>query len=157
MQANIFPLIIVDVDCDFRPGLALGRLDIGLDDVILSTGRYALGKFPTAIGHEFPLRLLTGGPPNRNRNASRRMLVRVPHCAINQGVVILGGLRGGLNKVKTRLSGWQPEDSKRSYEQERGASKHFAFGGAPRQLSSHRLPLLLPRLRLLRLSHLRRE
>src|SRR5450759_659111 len=102
MQANVFPLIIVDVDCDLRLGLPLAHFDLCLDYVILTSDRHALGEFPVSVGHEFPPRLLAGGPPNRDWNTSRRMLVRIPHRAVNQGVVILWGLRGGLNKARSR-------------------------------------------------------
>jgi hypothetical protein len=51
MQADVFPLIIVNVDRDFRLGLPLGHLDIGLDYIVLTSGRHALGEFPVSVGH----------------------------------------------------------------------------------------------------------
>src|SRR5664280_165295 len=138
MQADVFPLIIVNVDRDFRLGLPLGHLDIGLDYIVLTSGRHALGEFPVSVGHQVPLRLFAGGSPNRDGNTSRRMLVRPPHRAVNQRIVIFWSWRSGLNN-----------GSSRNQEQEGSTtSKHSASEGAARQLSSHHRPLflLLPRL-----------
>ncbi len=123
MQANIFPLIIVDVDCDFRLGLALRHLDVGLDYVILTSGRNTLGKFAAAIGYELPLRLLTRSPPNGNGNTRLRMFVRSPYCAVNQSIVIFRGLRSGLNKVKSGLDACEPEGSHRNQEEKESTTE----------------------------------
>src|SRR5665811_992814 len=115
MQADVFPLIIVDVDRDFRLGLPLGHLDIGLDYIVLTSGRHALGEFPVFVG----------GPPNRDGNASRRMLVRPPHRAVNQRIVIFWSWRSGLNNGRSRLKRVGLDGSSRNQEQEGSTtSKH---------------------------------
>ena len=57
MEADVFPLIIVDVHRGLRFGLSLGSFDVRLDYVVLGADGHALGELSGTVGNQFPLRL----------------------------------------------------------------------------------------------------
>src|SRR5271157_116174 len=92
MQADVLPLIVFDLDCDFRLGLAFRGLDVGLDDVILPAHRNSLRKLTSLVRHKLPLGFLAGGSPDLDGNAGSRAGVRSPNGSDDQGVVFGCGL-----------------------------------------------------------------
>src|ERR1700754_568014 len=69
VDADILPLIVVNVDGGFRLGCAFGSLDVGLNDVVLFADRHALGEFAHAIRYLLPAKLLFRSTPNTNGNS----------------------------------------------------------------------------------------
>ena len=94
MNPDVFSLIIIDVDCDFRFGLALWYLDVGLNDVVLCAGRDPLRELAPAVGDKLPLKLLVSGAADLDGNVADRMTTGVPHRAVDQRIVLRRG-RGG--------------------------------------------------------------
>src|SRR5271157_260733 len=114
MNADVLPFVVVDVDRCLRLRLALRRLYVGLNDVILIPNRDPLGEFSIPVGNELPPWLLVGGPANVDRNATYWMVVRSPDSAIDQGIVPLGGLFGRFRVLSQRR---EPQHSRVSRTQ----------------------------------------
>src|SRR5271167_2392758 len=102
MNADVLPLVVVDVDRNLRLRLALGRLYIGLNDVVISPNRDPLGEFSTPVGNELPPWLLVGDPTDVDWNSSYRMVVGPPDRTVDQGVVLLRVLFGELRGLSQR-------------------------------------------------------
>lgn len=81
MQAEINPLIIIDMYFGFNWPGALLLLQIGPDDVVRGSWRHALRELSLVIGRERPLRPFLVGATDVNGDAVRGMVVRIPYGA----------------------------------------------------------------------------
>src|SRR5580698_1786672 len=93
MEADVLPLIVVDMRLHLRIRLSFRHLDIGLDHIIRLADRNSLGELAAVIGNDFPRRLLVLGPSDLNRYACDRMIIRPPDSSINKCVIVFLGLR----------------------------------------------------------------
>ena len=76
MNADVLPLIIIDVRLCLRLGLTLRHLDVGLDDIVLRARRNPLRELSVTVRHQFPLCLFVLRSPDLDGNAGDRMAVR---------------------------------------------------------------------------------
>src|SRR5271165_936998 len=104
MQADVFPLIVFDLDRDLGLRLAFGSLDPGLDRVVLPADRNSLRKLAPLIGYQFPLGFLPGDTLDFDGDSGNWAVVRPPNGADDQGVVFVGGvgLCAGLSRMERR-------------------------------------------------------
>ena len=86
MQADVDPLIILNVYCFLWFISALGGLDVGPNHVVSLAGGNTLGELASVIGQEFPLCLLLIRKADLYRNPINWAIVLVPDGAENKGI-----------------------------------------------------------------------
>jgi len=105
MEPDILTFIIVDLNGNFRLGLAFGHFDRGPNNVILPPWRHALREFATIIGRELPFRLLVSRAPNGDGYTRHWTIIRTPNrpedqCVVSHCLVLLRARFGTKAKCK---------------------------------------------------------
>src|SRR5580704_933811 len=93
MQADVFPLIVFDLDRNLGLGLTFGRLDLGLDRIVPPADRNSLRKLTLSVRHQFPLGFFPGGTLDLDRDTGDWAIVWSPNGSHDQSVVFVCGVR----------------------------------------------------------------